>query len=201
MGDRFTVDPLPPSNQALAHAHTHAHPLLVHAHSGLGCCLLASLLRKETLLPQDSSPSPCEQRTRKPNDDRQRCQNATAHPEAQRREHPGREQRDDEAKRPPEDGRGAEGAGGVHRVRVDEVLVHAVERPVGADGEEDRPDVGHDDVELLLGAPAIPQQPDHGEGRGREQQRDAELGLGFLVRRAGREVLVDDVADRGVDLR
>lgn len=66
-----------------------------------------------------------------------------------------------------EDGAGADGGGGVARVRVDEVGLQALEANDGGGGEEEGADVGEDPVRLVLGRPAVDDEADgqeHGAG-------------------------------------
>lgn len=122
---------------------------------------------KRTPLPQLLSVEPEHDGAWQADGDGQERQQRVAPAEAEAVVQAGREQRKPEPGERPEHGGGADGAGGVARVRVDQVRLDALEADDGARGEQGRANVGPDPVRLVLGRPPVDEQADgheHGAG-------------------------------------
>ena len=107
----------------------------------------------------------------------------------------GREEGKAEACQGAHDGGGADGAGGVAGVGVDEEALDALETDDGADGEEAGADIGADPVRLVLGSPAVDEEAHRDEDGAGHHHGDTVLGA------ASAFAAVADIAllERGVD--
>lgn len=132
--------------------------------------------RKRTLLPQRLAVLPQQEGARPPDDDTQQSKQRVSPPVAEAAVEAGREEREAEAGEGAEDGAGADGGRGVAGVGVDEVRLQALEADDGGDGEEEGADVGEDPVRLVLGRPAIYDEPHGHEDGARHHQRHPVLG-------------------------
>lgn len=155
--------------------------------------------RKRTSLAQPLAVSPQEEGARKTQDHAQQCEQRVAPAVAEAAVQARREQREAEASEGSEHGAGADGGGGVARVRVDQEGLEALEADDGGGGEEEGADVGEDPVRLELGGPAVHDEADgHEDGAG-DHHGDAVLGAaGAAVPPLERHV--DAVLQRRADL-
>lgn len=156
--------------------------------------------RENTLLSQLLTQVPRDIHSRQPN--RGRTNGQYGHPKAQTkcRKHRRRHERDHKPEDTTEDGSGAECAGRMKSISIDEILVDAEELHIRAGGQKHSTDVRHDDVEAVLRTPPIPEEANDGKNCCGQEQRQSKLGEGFFVRRARGEAFVYQIANTGVDL-
>ena len=114
--------------------------------------------------------------------------------------HVWREEREAKPRQTPQHRGGANGAGSVLGVRVDEVRLDAQEARDNARAEDGGANVRHDPMDLGLGRPAIPEEADRDAQGAGDHERDAEFGLADTTV-AALERAIDAVLRWGADLR
>lgn len=161
-----------------------------------------SSLRKLAHRPQLGAVKPQKDGTRPPNANSNRRQHRAANAVPKLAVHCRRKQREAKAGQAAQHGDGADGAGGVPRVRVDDVSLGALEADDDAGAEDDGANVGPDPVRVRLGRPAVDEDADGQQDGAGDEHRHAELwtarsAVGHV---AALEGGVDAVLQRRADL-
>lgn len=160
--------------------------------------------RERTPLAQGLAVIPQQYRTGPADDDAHEGEEGVAPAVAEAVVEAGGEEGEAESRQGAHDGGGADGAGGVTGVGVDEEALDALEADDGADGEEAGADVGTDPVGLVLGGPAVDEEAHGDEDGAGDHHGDAVLGaaeaLASVAEIAVLERGVDAVLQPGADL-